>query len=161
MYRRIVAVAMTLVMTGSLAGCFGSFRATKNVYHFNRTVHPNPWVREGMFLGMVIIPVYGLAALFDAVILNSLEFWTGRNPIAKAGDQHRVDGEDGSHAVSTLNADGSFDIVVVDAAGSSRYFNAQKSGDRLVIRDMAGTVLASQVLTPTTLAMAGEGAVVR
>lgn len=154
MYRKAVAAVVVVAMTGSLAGCFGSFRATKNVYNFNRTVHPNPWVREGMFLGMVIIPVYPLATLFDALILNSLEFWTGRNPLARAGDQYRVDGEDGSYAVSTLHADGSFAIEVVDADGGRRYFTARKSGDRIVVRDSAGRVLASQVMQPVTLALA-------
>jgi hypothetical protein len=154
MWKKSVAVAMVVAMTGSLVGCFGSFRATKNVYNFNRTVHPNAWVREGMFLGMVIIPVYPLATLFDALILNSLEFWTGRNPLAQAGDRHRVDGGDGSYAVSTLQADGSFAIEVVDAAGGRRDFNAQKTGDRIVVRDSAGQVLVSQVMLPATLAMA-------
>ena len=30
---------------------------------------------------LVIVPVYQLAALADAVIVNSIEFWTGKNPM--------------------------------------------------------------------------------
>lgn len=156
MFKKTLVMALVVMMSG----CFGSFKATRNVYHFNKTVHPNEWVQEGVFLGMVIIPVYGIATLLDAVIFNSVEFWTGRNPIAKAGDQQRVDGEDGSYAVSTLKADGSFDVVAVEANGTRHFFNLQKEANRLVARDVAGKVLASQVMTnhmmanSSTLAMA-------
>lgn len=130
------------VLIVSLTGCFGGFRATKAVHEFNREVHPNKWVQEIVFLGLVIIPVYGLATLFDAIILNSIEFWTGDNPMAKAGDQKRVDGEDGSYAISTLQADGSVDISVVEANGTQHFMNVSRDGDKAVVRDMLGDVVA-------------------
>jgi hypothetical protein len=34
-----------------------------------------------VFLGMVILPVYELATLADVLVLNSIEFWTGNNPV--------------------------------------------------------------------------------
>lgn len=156
MFKKALVTALVVMMSG----CFGSFKATRNIYQFNKTVHPNEWVREGVFLGMVIIPVYGIATLLDAVIFNSVEFWTGHNPIAKAGDQQHIEGEDGSYAVSTLKADGSFDVMAVEANGTRHFFNLQKEGDQLVARDVAGKVLASQVMTNqmmtsnSTLAMA-------
>lgn len=156
MLKKSVVVALVVAMSTSLVGCFGSFRATKAVYSFNRSVHYHKWIREGVFLGMVIIPVYELAALFDAVIGNSIEFWTGRNPIAKAGDQYRVDGKDGSYVMSTLQADGSFDIVAVEANGISHHYTAEKNGDTLQIRDQTGDLLASQSLAVTSLMMASN-----
>lgn len=160
MLKKSIVVTLALALSTSLVGCFGSFRATKAVYNFNRSVHPNKWVREGVFLGMVIIPVYGLATLLDAVIVNSIEFWTGRNPIAKAGDQYRVDGKDGSYAISTLNANGSFDIVAVEANGIEHRYTAEKNGDTLQVRNEAGDLLASQLLAATSLMLAGNMATV-
>jgi hypothetical protein len=35
-----------------------------------------------VFLGLCIIPVYGVAVFIDAIILNLIEFWTGTNPVS-------------------------------------------------------------------------------
>ena len=41
------------------------------------------WGNEVVFLLLNIIPVYGVCAgLVDALVLNSIEFWTGDNPMA-------------------------------------------------------------------------------
>jgi len=40
------------------------------------------WANEVVFLAIgVLLPVYGLAGLADVLIFNSIEFWTGDNPI--------------------------------------------------------------------------------
>jgi hypothetical protein len=48
------------------------------------------WVNWLVFLGLSIIPVYQLFVLADVLVLNSLEFWTGRNPVGRAGDGRTV-----------------------------------------------------------------------
>lgn len=138
MFRKLLIAVLVL----SLSGCFGGFRATRAVHHFNRAISPHKWVQEIVFLGMIIIPVYGLATLLDAIIVNSIEFWTGSNPLAHAGDQKRVDGEDGSYAVSTLKADGSVDIQLVEANGKSHFMNVVHTADKVVVRDALGDVVA-------------------
>ena len=62
------------------AGCTGSFRLTKNVHNFTRG-QANDWLDEAVFLGCIIIPVYGLAMLGDGIYFNSVEFWSGENPL--------------------------------------------------------------------------------
>ena len=73
-----------------LTGCTGPFVLTKNV-HTWQTSFDDKWVDEVAFLGCVILPVYGLASLGDALIFNSVEFWTGDNPMdsvaAPAGNE--------------------------------------------------------------------------
>lgn len=138
MLKKLIAGALIVTLTG----CYGGFKATKAVHEFNREVHPNEWVQEIVFLGLVIIPVYGIATLVDAIILNSVEFWTGSNPMANVGDQKRVDGEDGSYAVSTLKADGSVDIKVVEANGAEHFMNVTREGDKAIVRDRLGDVIA-------------------
>jgi len=91
--RRIVAAAAVLgVMTVS-TGCYGPFNLTKNVYHWNSNVKGNgevnsKWMREFVFFGMFIIPVYEFSLLLDTFIFNSIHFWTGDSPIKSSDLQN-------------------------------------------------------------------------
>lgn len=66
-----------------LTGCTGPFVLTQKV-HEVQTGFDNKWVNEVAFLVCVILPVYGIATFADAVIFNSVEFWTGENPLSTA-----------------------------------------------------------------------------
>lgn len=79
--------AILTAVLGALLGvsaCFGSFNLTRKVYGFNASVSNEKFVRELVFLGMNIVPVYGAAGFIDAVVANTVEFWTGKNPIQMA-----------------------------------------------------------------------------
>lgn len=78
MKRLLAAIVLTMFV---LTACTGSFTLTKKVHKFNRDFQ-NKWVEEVVFIAFVIVPVYGVATLGDALIFNSLEFWTGDNPVA-------------------------------------------------------------------------------
>lgn len=77
-------VASLVLLTFVLTGCFGSFNLTRKVYQFNKS-QGDKWVQEIVFIVLVVVPVYGLSTLADAVVFNSVEFWTGRNPVAANG----------------------------------------------------------------------------
>jgi hypothetical protein len=62
-------------------GCFGSFGLSKEVYKFNKGLG-DKFVQEAVFLALSICQVYSVTLFVDAIILNSIEFWTGSNPIA-------------------------------------------------------------------------------
>ncbi|MBN1187395.1 MAG: DUF3332 domain-containing protein [Bacteroidales bacterium] len=62
-------------------GCFGSFALTRKVYEFNEDID-DQFAQEAVFLAMCIIPIYEFAALFDALLFNTIEFWSGDNPIS-------------------------------------------------------------------------------
>ena len=68
----------------STAACFGSFPITRKVYRWNLGVHGDKWIRWLVFLVISIVPVYAGAAIFDMVFSNSVEFWTGKQPMAMA-----------------------------------------------------------------------------
>lgn len=70
----------TVALTVLLTGCTGPFTLTKKVHSW-QTSFDDQWVDEIAFLGCVIFPVYGLSTLGDALIFNSVEFWTGENPM--------------------------------------------------------------------------------
>ena len=62
-------------------GCYGSFNLTRSVHDWNGQVGSD-WGNEGVFLLLVIIPVYGITLIADAIVFNSIEFWSGENPIS-------------------------------------------------------------------------------
>ena len=66
----------------------GSFSLTNSLYDWNKTSVSGKWGQELVFAAFVIIPVYEFAILADGIVINSIEFWTGSNPIAmKAGEK--------------------------------------------------------------------------
>jgi hypothetical protein len=78
--RLALSGACTLV----LSGCFGSFGAVRALWDWNDDVSSSKWVDWLVFLGLSIIPVYELFVLADVLVLNSVEFWTGSNPVKNA-----------------------------------------------------------------------------
>ena len=76
---RLVVATVALAMVGS--GCFGSFNMTRKLYRWNGEMSQDRWAKEAVFLILVWAPIYGLAGVGDALIFNSIEFWTGKNPI--------------------------------------------------------------------------------
>ena len=74
-------MCLLVVLSVFLTGCTGPFVLTKKLHSW-QTSFDEPWVDEGVFLGCVILPVYFFSTLGDAIIFNSIEFWTGDNPVA-------------------------------------------------------------------------------
>lgn len=78
---------ITLSVIVSLACCFffnsciGSFALTNNVLNWNRQVG-SKFVNELVFFAFWILPVYEVTALSDLLVLNSIEFWSGNNPVS-------------------------------------------------------------------------------
>lgn len=93
----------TLVLSGSLlfSSCVGSFGLFNRLSSWNKGVG-NKFVNELVFLAFNIVPVYGIAYLADALVINSIEFWSGSNPMANVGDVKKVKGENGNYMVKTL-----------------------------------------------------------
>ena len=75
---RIVVGLVALALLTS--GCYGPFNLTRRLYQWNSQVG-DKWEKELVFLLLVVLPVYELTTLGDAVVFNSMEFWTGNNPV--------------------------------------------------------------------------------
>ena len=60
--------------------CIGSFKLTNKVLSWNHQIG-SKFVNELVFVGLWILPVYEISAIADALIINSIEFWSGTNPI--------------------------------------------------------------------------------
>ena len=102
-YLRKVVACMALVSFMAIStACYGPFNLTKNVYRWNSGIKGSgevseKWMKEFVFFGMIIIPVYMFSALLDAFIFNSIQFWSGDNPV-KATDE----GGDGATRIVRL-----------------------------------------------------------
>ena len=78
--RRLLLVSAAPVAL-STTGCFGSFGLTTGLWEWNAHF-ANKWARWGIFIPFVLIPVvYSVAIFADMVVVNSIEFWTGKDPI--------------------------------------------------------------------------------
>ena len=77
-------VVVSLLTAGS--GCYGPFNLTRNVYNWNSGIKGSgevndKWMKEIVFFGMIVVPVYMFSALLDAFIFNAIQFWSGDNPV--------------------------------------------------------------------------------
>jgi len=73
----------------SQTGCFGEFGLTRKVYDFNQGVG-GKFVNQLVFWAFCVIPVYEVAGVLDVLIFNTIEFWTGSNPVAMAPGETEV-----------------------------------------------------------------------
>jgi hypothetical protein len=73
-------VVLLMIAIFAATGCTGTFKLTRTVYKIHRD--QEKWVDEALFQVFVIVPVYGLATFADAILFNTIEFWTGKNPLA-------------------------------------------------------------------------------
>lgn len=79
MKKLTLALAVALGAS-SLAGCMGHMEATGVVTKANLKIVDNRYGRAGVFI--LMSPVYAIASVGDLFIFNTIEFWTGKNPIS-------------------------------------------------------------------------------
>ncbi|MBW2501136.1 MAG: DUF3332 family protein [Deltaproteobacteria bacterium] len=121
--RTIAAMLLGSMLLFSQSACIGQMATSGIVRNFNLSVVEGKWPRWVVFLILYIIPVYPIAGAIDLIIVNSIEFHTGTNPITdkpriavREGHEEQV-ASDGSHAVSVMNPDGSVTIDATDVMG--------------------------------------------
>ncbi len=103
MKKNIRSIALVLALAFTVQGCYGSFALTRKLWKWNGDLG-NKWASEGVFLIIgAILPVYGICTFVDSLILNSVEFWSGKNPMALKtvtdGDKMAVMKNEGNNTV--------------------------------------------------------------
>lgn len=93
-----VAVVCTLIGALTLPSCIGSFGLTNKLLTWNNHVG-SKFVNELVFFAFWIIPVYEISGLADLLVLNTIEFWSGDNPVAEGS--RLIEGNDGKYLVVT------------------------------------------------------------
>jgi hypothetical protein len=97
--------ALLLAATIMFSSCIGSFRLTNKIKDWNSNVS-NKWVNEVIFLAFHIVPVYEIAMFVDAIVLNSIEFWTGKSADVKVGNTKVVKNSQGQDVEITAMENG-------------------------------------------------------
>lgn len=137
MKKKTITVAMALCLSAAMLmpSCIGSFALTNKVLDWNRQVG-NKFVNELVFFAFWILPVYEVTGLADLLVINSIEFWSGSNPMAQG--RKVIDGEDGRYLVDvdatgytiTSENDGSVVRLDFDPADKSWDVVIPASGER-------------------------------
>ncbi|MBD5192591.1 MAG: DUF3332 domain-containing protein [Bacteroidales bacterium] len=91
-----VATALTLCSSLMFSSCIGSFSLTHKLLDWNQGLG-NKFLNELVFLAFWIVPVYEVSALADVLVINSIEFWSGTNPVAQG--KSIIEGNDGRYLV--------------------------------------------------------------
>ena len=99
--RTSIAALMVGASAMLMSSCIGSFGLTGKLYAWNKTITNDKWINEVIFAGLFFW-AYPLLTIFDAFIFNSIEFWTGSNPIA--GVDMNVQGEKGEYHVRSTGS---------------------------------------------------------
>jgi hypothetical protein len=135
---RLVLLCLSATLLTASSGCFGRFRATNAVYDFNKGVSDNGVVRSLVMIGMVIIPVYWVAFLVDAIVLNTMDFFNGNRV---AATETLPDGT--KVMMAKIDAD-TVRVRHVDKQGKESSFDVVRVGDRAgFVRAADGHVLGS------------------
>ena len=135
-FRKGVVCLVLVSFMGISTACYGPFNLTKNVYRWNSGIKGSgevneKWMKEFVFFGMIIIPVYMFSALLDAFIFNSIQFWSGDNPV-KASEL----GDDGQTKMAQVG-----DLTMRWAATSE---GATVTYERHGIVERRATIVSSQ-----------------
>lgn len=102
-----IAVVMAVGASLGLSSCIGSFALTNRLLSWNKTIS-NKFVNELVFIAFWVLPVYEVSSLADILVLNSIEFWSGSNPMACS--TKRIDGADGQRYLVKCDGKG-YDII--------------------------------------------------
>lgn len=111
-----------LAMSMLLTSCIGSFPLFNKTRSWNENVG-RKGVNELVFVAFWVVPVYPVTLLSDLVVLNSIEFWSGTNPLAKG--TKKINTESGTYLVK---CDGTgYDIVGADGQSLRLDFYADEN----------------------------------
>ena len=134
-------------------GCIGNFGLSGEVRKFNLELTQDRWGREIVFVVLYVIPVYPFAGFLDILVFNSIEFWSGKNPINGSASVTPIamdewTTEDGTKVTMTGLPDNSIDVNVVRPNGETRFFNLTRTDQGVTARDEAGNVIVSAADLP-------------
>jgi hypothetical protein len=148
MKRRLIAGILSVLFLGmGTVGCIGNFGLSGKVRKFNLEQTEDRWGREILFVVLYVIPVYPLAGLADIIVFNSMEFWSGKNPIdgspsvTRIANRREIEAEDGTRLVMSLRPDDSIDVAVQGADGAEHFVNLTRADGHVTARDASGEVL--------------------
>ena len=145
MSRRIATIMIVLLSAFSITstGCIGRMALVGKVMKFNLSVVENKWGRELVYLILYIVPVYEFAGLIDVLIINSIEFHTGTNPLSGEARLARqvIESPEGARAESVLREDGTLSLDLIEKDGTQHRLEVAPVSGGFEVRDETGAYL--------------------
>lgn len=110
---RLIAFGIILQLPLATSGCYGTFPVTNALYKANGELTNSTIINSIFMVIFSIFQVYSICILVDAIVLNSINFWSGDEiRIAKSYDQPDgsvatiAPGQAPNEAVITVTKDG-------------------------------------------------------
>lgn len=99
-------LAVAVMATSLLAtSCVGSFGLFNKLATWNKGATRSKFLNEIIFI--LISPAYAVCGVADLLVVNTIEFWSGNNPLAsRTGTTEQVLGSDGRYYALTYLKDG-------------------------------------------------------
>ncbi len=149
--KKLSVIFLTAILFVQLSGCYGSFTVTKKLYNWNGKVG-DKFVNTAVMWVMFIIPAYEIAGAADLLIFNTIEFWTGKNPVAMNENEKETQYVSTDGSVYKITAtQNRFDIVkisgdVTDGETASLWFDdasekwyiSSDGGENLLVAEKQG-----------------------
>ena len=125
-HKVITAFMATLLLltAATTPSCIGSFALSNRLLNWNKNVG-NKFLNELVFFAFWILPVYEVCGLADVVVLNSIEFWSGNNPVGTAKADKVVEGNDGRYIIKSDQ--NGYDVISCNDGSKMRFdFNKEE-----------------------------------
>lgn len=120
MKKLILSAAIAALLCSSMTSCMGKFALTRNLYAWNDQIS-NKFVNELVFIAFWVLPVYEVCGIADLFVLNTIEFWSGDNPMTSS--TKTIDTDHGQYLVK---CDGKgYDITLKETGEKYRLDFAQ------------------------------------
>lgn len=137
MKKSVITVVTVLTLCSSMlfTSCIGSFKLTNKLLSWNNNIS-NKFVNELVFVAFWILPVYEVSGLADLLVINSIEFWSGSNPVAQG--KKYIDGKDGRYLVEcdgkgyTITSENDGSVVRLDFNEDTREWSTDINGEKVV-----------------------------
>ena len=133
----------TLLCAGviMLTGCYGSNACFNKLHKWNGTLG-NKWLNSIVHFILQIFGVYWIClGLVDGLVLNTIEFWTGSNPLA-SGDSYFEKDAQGNSVAAVKSADGSMSVELTTAEGQKANLTLQRDENVVRALDDEGNLIA-------------------
>ena len=134
---------VTLLCAGMivLSGCYGKNACFNKLHDWNGTLG-DKWINSIVHFILFWLPVYGICLfLVDGLVLNTIEFWTGSNPLA-SGDSYFEKDAQGNTIAAVKNEDGSISVELTTAKGEKANLTLQRDENVVRALDNEGNVVA-------------------
>lgn len=120
----LVAALLLVCSAPTLTSCFvGSYSCLNKMWAWNNSLTDNKYLNA--ILAYVLAPFeFSIGGLLDPVLFNTIEFWTGSNPLAST---QMVMGQDGQLYAVASDGKGGYVVTCQETGQQIQYlFNAQE-----------------------------------